>query len=94
MTDVVKTGDYVTGVPSSARMREEQPTITGRLEVTAVEFLDESWNLYQVHAQYDDGTDLPIDVLEDSIRLASQRRTPVTVFPIAGLDLEEDDGDQ
>lgn len=87
-------GEFVTAVPTSERFRDEVASrVTGILERTDVEFGDGGWTLYQVHVQYPDGTDIPIDVQENTIRSANPRRMMVTKIPYPDT-VEEDDGDQ
>lgn len=87
-------GDFVTAVPTSDRFRDEVAArVTGNLELTEVEFGDSGWTLYQVHVVYPDGTDIPIDVQESTIRLANRRRLETTEIPFPET-AEEDDGDQ
>lgn len=79
----MKTGDYVTATQAGEYL-DEVVKVTGRLEVTDSEFMGETWKVYTVHAEYEDGSDCPVEVQEGSIRAVNQRRAPVTQFPNPG----------
>lgn len=87
-------GQYVTAIPASERFREQVASrVTGTLERTDVDFGNSGWTLYQVHVTYPDGTDIPIDVQESTIRPANRRRAKTTEIPFPDT-VEEDDVDQ
>lgn len=80
---------YVVAIPASEDLVESFPKVAGELEVTKAEFMGSSWNVHTVHCEYEDGSDCPIEVSEDSITDTHPRRNPVTVFPLP-LGGEED----
>ncbi|MFE9742946.1 hypothetical protein [Streptomyces sp. NPDC006477] len=80
MTD----GNYVSAIPASEELRKSHPRVTGRLEVTTSEFMGEEWPVFTVHALYADGDDCPIEVQEEGMLDASERRVKPTVFPLPG----------
>lgn len=75
---------YVTAVPASEEIRKDFPKVAGVLDVEPVEFMGERYNVYTVHCLYEDGDDNPVEVQEDGIQEASERRSPKTVMPIMG----------
>lgn len=77
----MKTGDYVTGVPASPEMREDFPNVTGSLEISKTEFMGDEWEVFTVKAEYEDGSEAPVEVMEANILPASPRRVEKTTLP-------------
>lgn len=79
----MNTGDFVTGMPSSERFRDTVAEwVVGELEITDVDFGDDSWQLFQIHVEYEDGSDVPIDVQEDSLVETDPDSVPTSVIPL------------
>lgn len=75
---------YVTAVPASENIRKDFPKVAGVLDVTESELMGETWNVFTVHCVYEDGTDNPVEVQEDGITEANERRSPKTEMPLPG----------
>jgi len=82
---------YVVAIPSSEKLKKDFPKIAGELEVTPAEFMGSKWNVYTVHAEYEDGSDCPIEVEADGIQDTHPRRNPVSVLALPPVG-DEDDG--
>lgn len=75
-------GNYVTATPANNLLANDYPKITGILEITPTEFMGESWEVYTVHAVYEDGSDAPVEVDPETVTPASERRTEKTVLEV------------